>query len=102
MVGRSVDLDGALGRLLRNRLEVSALGNGLKGGKWFSLVDKVHRSATLEAAWRKVQRNKGSSGIDGQSIDRFAAGAARSPEGLHGALERAANHPPPANTLDIR
>jgi len=51
---------------------VSALGNGVKGGKWFSLVDKVHRPTTLEAAWLKVARNKGSAGIDGQSIDRFA------------------------------
>ena len=54
---------------------VSALGNGVKGGKWFSLVDKIVRPATLEAAWRKVERNKGSSGIDGRSIERFAAGA---------------------------
>ena len=49
---------------------VSALGNGVKGGKWFSLVDKVNRPSTLEAAWHKVERNKGSSGIDGQSIVR--------------------------------
>src|SRR3984885_9241099 len=54
---------------------VSALGNGVKGGKWFSLMDKVFRPTTLEAAWRKVERRKGSSGIDGQSLERFAAGA---------------------------
>jgi RNA-directed DNA polymerase len=29
---------------------VSALGNGVKGGKWFSLVDKVIRLTTLETA----------------------------------------------------
>src|SRR5229473_2830867 len=45
---------------------VSALGNGVKGGKWFSLVDKVNRPSTLEAAWHKVERNKGCSGIDAQ------------------------------------
>ena len=38
---------------------VSALGNGVKGGKWFSLVDKAIRPTTLEAAWQKVERNKG-------------------------------------------
>ena len=38
---------------------VSALGNGVKGGKWFSLIDKVVRPATLEAAWQRVARNKG-------------------------------------------
>ena len=52
---------------------VSALDNGVKGGKWFSLVDKVIRPTTLDGAWRKVARNKGASGVDGQSIERFAA-----------------------------
>ena len=42
---------------------VSALVNGVKGGKWFSLVDKVNRPATLEAAWRKVARNQGAAGV---------------------------------------
>ena len=51
---------------------VSALEKGVKGGKWFSLVDELTRSATLEAAWRKVARNKGSAGVDGQSTERFA------------------------------
>ena len=43
---------------------VSALVNGVKGGKWFSLVDKVIRPATLNAAWRKVERNNGAAGVD--------------------------------------
>ena len=38
---------------------VSALGNGVKGGKWFSLIDKVVRPTTLEIAWQRVARNKG-------------------------------------------
>ena len=62
---------------------VSALVNGVKGGKWFSLVDKAIRPTTLEAAWRKVERNKGSAGVDGQSIERFAAGAERYLAELH-------------------
>src|SRR5436189_6049671 len=56
---------------------VSALGNGVKGGKWFSMVDKAIRPTTLEAAWRKVERNKGAAGVDGQGIARFAVGAER-------------------------
>jgi hypothetical protein len=32
---------------------VLALVNGVKGGRWFSLMDKVFAPATLEAAWRK-------------------------------------------------
>ena len=62
---------------------VSALGNGVKGGKWFSLVDKVIRPTTLDAAWRKVARNKGAAGVDGQSMERFAAQEERYLQELH-------------------
>ena len=51
---------------------VSALVNGVKGGKWFSLIDKVVRPETLDLAWQRVARNKGAAGVDGQSIERFA------------------------------
>lgn len=52
---------------------LSALENGVKGGKWYSLIDKVYAPATLELAWTKVEANKGAAGVDGQSVDRFAA-----------------------------
>jgi RNA-directed DNA polymerase len=52
---------------------LAALGNGVKGRKWFSLIDKVYRPSTLQAAWRQVRANKGAAGIDGQSVERFAA-----------------------------
>jgi RNA-directed DNA polymerase len=52
---------------------LAALGNGVKGNKWFSLIDKVYRPSTLQAAWQQVQANKGAAGIDGQSAERFAA-----------------------------
>jgi RNA-directed DNA polymerase len=52
---------------------VSALENGVKGGRWYSLMDKVYAPVTLTAAWRKVRTNGGAAGVDGQSIERFAA-----------------------------
>lgn len=52
---------------------VSALVNGVKGGRWFSLIDKVCAPKTLALAWAKVRANRGAAGVDGQSIDRFAA-----------------------------
>lgn len=52
---------------------LTALVNGVKGGKWFSLMDKVYATASLNAAWQQVQKNKGSHGVDGMSIERFAA-----------------------------
>jgi RNA-directed DNA polymerase len=54
---------------------LSALGNGVKGGKWYSLIDKVYAPATLATAWAKVHANNGAAGVDGQSIERFAAKA---------------------------
>ena len=54
---------------------LSALENGVKGGKWYSLIDKVWAPATLELAWKKVQANKGAAGVDEQSVERFAAKA---------------------------
>lgn len=54
---------------------LAALENGVKGGKWFSLIDKVYRKQTLKAAWQKVKDNAGVAGVDGQSVERFEARA---------------------------
>ena len=54
---------------------LSALANGVKGGKWYSLIDKVYALGTLKLAWTKVEANQGAAGVDGQSVDRFAAKA---------------------------
>ena len=50
---------------------LAALISGVKGGKWFSLWDKVGRSSTLERAWELVSKNKGAGGVDGVTIERF-------------------------------
>jgi RNA-directed DNA polymerase len=52
---------------------LAALGNGVKGGKWFSLIDKVYDRRTLEAAWKRVAANRGAAGIDQVSVKRFKA-----------------------------
>jgi RNA-directed DNA polymerase len=80
---------------------VSALVNGVKGGKWYSLMDKVIRPATLEAAWRTVARNKGAAGADGQSIERFAAQAERYLRELHDHLEDGSYRPHPVKRVEI-
>ncbi len=33
---------------------VSALANGVKGGRWYSLMDKVYAPDTLDVAWERV------------------------------------------------
>ncbi len=80
---------------------VSALDNGVTGGKWFSLVDKVIRPTTLDGAWRKVARNKGASGVDGQSIERFAAQAERYLHELHDDLKDGSYRPSPVKRVEI-
>lgn len=52
---------------------VSALENGVKGGRWYSLMDKVWAPATLTSAWTRVRSNGGAAGVDGESIERFDA-----------------------------
>ncbi len=47
---------------------LSALENGVKGGVWYSVMDKVYAPATLAAAWAKVQANGGAAGVDRQSM----------------------------------
>jgi RNA-directed DNA polymerase len=50
---------------------LTALDNGVKGGKWFSLIDKVYSLKTLYIAWQQVKSNKGSAGVDKVSIEKF-------------------------------
>jgi len=56
---------------------VDALERGVQGGKWHSLIDKVYAERTLNAAWRRVERNGGSEGVDGERIRDFKRDAVR-------------------------
>lgn len=51
---------------------LEALERGVKGGKWFSLIDKVYREQNLLSAWRKVEENAGAAGVDQQSVEDYA------------------------------
>jgi RNA-directed DNA polymerase len=59
----------------------------VKGGKWYSLMDKVYAMHTLEAAWHRVRANNGAAGIDRISIEQFEAQAERYLAELHQALK---------------
>lgn len=65
----------------------AALVNGVKGGKWFALMDKVYAMKTLKLSWQQVKANKGSSGVDKVSIERFEANSERYLQELHDALK---------------
>jgi RNA-directed DNA polymerase len=51
---------------------LAALEQGVKGGKWFSLIDKVHPERTLRAAFSRVAANEGAAGVDHVTIKMFA------------------------------
>ena len=80
---------------------LAALGNGVKGDKWFSLIDKVYRASTLEAAWQQVKANRGAAGIDRQSIEGFAAAEQRYLGELASALEQGTYRAQAVRRVDI-
>lgn len=80
---------------------LSALVNGVKGGKWFSLMDKVFAPRTLAVAWTKVRANKGAAGVDGQSIGKFAAKAELYLTELSTALREGIYRPQAVKRVDI-
>lgn len=50
---------------------LTALEQGVKGGVWYSLIDKVHKLENLRSAFRDVAANHGSAGVDRVTVDHF-------------------------------
>src|SRR5438445_5984544 len=50
---------------------LTALKQGVKGGKWFSLMDKVYALGNLRKAFQQVKTNGGAAGVDHQTIKMF-------------------------------
>lgn len=66
---------------------LTALEDGVKGGKWFALIDKVYSPPNLNASYRKVKANRGSSGVDHESIEHFHRHREANLEKLHARLK---------------
>jgi RNA-directed DNA polymerase len=73
---------------------LATLERGIKGGKWFSVIDKVWKEANLQSATEQVLRNQGGAGVDGQSCEQYRRQA---PERLKRLQERikSGNYTPP-------
>ena len=84
-----------------NERMLAALGNGVRGGKWFSLIDKVYRPETLGAAWKKVAKNAGAAGVDGQSVKQFEFRAEVYLAELEQALKSGEYRPEPIRRVEI-
>ena len=84
-----------------NERMLAALENGVRGGKWFSLIDKVYRPQTLKAAWLRVKANAGAAGVDGVSVERFGAGAKKYLEELEHELKTGKYRSQPVKRVEI-
>lgn len=62
---------------------LAALERGVKGGVWFSLMDKVYAPRNLQAAFKRVARNKGGAGVDHESVDMYASNLEANLQRLH-------------------
>ena len=76
---------------------LAALDKGVKGGRWYSLMDKVYASANLMSAWSRVRRNKGSAGVDRQTVKHYERNLASNLERLQQQLRDGSYQP-----LDVR
>jgi RNA-directed DNA polymerase len=52
---------------------LATLAQGVRGGKWHSLIDKLYPVTTLRAAFTAVKTNRGAAGVDHVSIERYAS-----------------------------
>ncbi len=80
---------------------LDALDKGVKGGVWFSLIDKIFRPTTLYAAWTTGKANKGRAGSDRQSIEDFERNLALNLDRLHRELQEGSYRPRPIRRVYI-
>jgi retron-type reverse transcriptase len=69
--------------------------------KVHSLVDKVYKRKNLEMAWERVWSNRGSGGVDGQSLEAFAAQLDLQLDRLHRELKEDVYQPQPVRQVEI-
>jgi RNA-directed DNA polymerase len=65
---------------------LTTLEQGVRGGKWHTLIDKVFAPLNLYAASRNVIGNKGAAGVDHQTVDDFQRHQKRELDRLHETL----------------
>lgn len=72
---------------------LTALEAGVKGGHWYSLIDKVYDPRNLNSAYQKVKRNQGSAGVDHVTIAQFSDHLERNLEALTRSLQDGSYRP---------
>ena len=75
--------------------------NPTEAKKVHSLIDKIYQRKNLEIAWERVRANRGSGGIDGQSISEFAEQADEQLGRLQRELKGHSYRPQPVRQVSI-
>ncbi len=70
-----------------------ALETGVRGGTWFSLIDKVCRKQTLLRAFERVERNGGAAGVDHVTVDHYGSRLEEEVETLSASLRDGSYRP---------
>ena len=72
---------------------LATLEQGVRGGRWHSLIDKLYPIATLRAAFAAVSANDGAAGVDHVTIERYASDLDANLERLSVALRNGSYRP---------
>ena len=72
---------------------LAALHGGVKGVKWFSLIDKVWHLENLRSAFAKVKARRGGPGVDHVTIEQFEARLEANLAGLSASLREGSYRP---------
>jgi RNA-directed DNA polymerase len=81
---------------------LTALVNGVKGGQWFSLIDKVYREDTLYSAARRVTgRKKKAAGVDHVTPEMFEQRLPEHVRQLHAELKGGTYQPRSVRRIEI-
>jgi len=78
-----------------------ALEKGIKGNKWFSLIDKVVSDRTLGIAWQKVRTNAGACGVDGITVRQFCKDSQNRLLAVKEQLREGRYHPKPIRRVHV-
>jgi RNA-directed DNA polymerase len=80
---------------------LETLERGIKGSKWYSLIDKVWKMENLQRAVEKVAQGKSPKKADGRKCRRYAEQSAQRLPGLQAKLQSGSYQPKPVQRVWI-
>jgi RNA-directed DNA polymerase len=80
---------------------LATLERGVKGGKWYSLMDKVWKSENLQSAAQKVIGNGGGAGVDGRTVGDYRRQSSKRLEQVQEWLRTGTYQPKPVKRVWI-